>query len=428
MKRFGRGVLALDAVSFGVATGEMVGVAGANGSGKSTLLKALFGIVAPDGGTLRVLELDPRADRRRLRARAGYAAQEAALDPEMTGWETLRLFDALFELPSAGRAARLDDAAAGHGLAEFCARPVGTWSGGERQRLNLALASLHAPELLLLDEPTAALDPRGRRELWARLSAWRDAGRTIIVASHDLGDVAAHCDRVLVMRAGRVAAYDTPAALVAAHARARTTITLAAPIDGDDDAARAALAALPGAPEVEVRGETITLWRAANPDGAEPALAVLAARGIRWVRWEREEPDLAAAFFRLTGASPDAADRPGVRGRGGGGGRGRGGGSAGSGAGLGSIRSRESIDRAARDGSSGSADPAERSGSAESGDAVAQSGSADVARHPADRQARGDRDAATTSADDAARAASTESAGVDGSAEAGSAEGGRGRG
>lgn len=324
-KRYGGGVRALDGVSFEVPPGELVGIVGANGSGKSTLLRAVYGIVAPDAGTLAVLGADPRRDRRRVRARAGYAGQEPALDPEMTGWETLRLFHALLGLPGSGRAARLAAAAGEHGLAEFCGRPVGTWSGGERQRLNLALAGLHAPALLLLDEPTASLDPQGRRALWRRMAAWRAEGRTTLVVTHDLPDVAAHCDRVLVMRAGRVAACDTPARLVADHARARTTVTLAAPAAAESDGLRSALAALPGAPGVEVKGETVTLWRDRHPDGGEPALEVLAAHGLRWRTWTREEPDLAAAFFRLAGAGPGRPARGGGGGRGGGG-RGGGGG------------------------------------------------------------------------------------------------------
>jgi ABC-type multidrug transport system ATPase subunit len=335
-RRFAGGVSALDAVSFAAGPGELVALAGANGAGKSTLLKALFGIVHPDAGTAQVLGMDVRRQRTAVRARTGYASQDAALDPEMTGWETLRLFHALLGLAPRERERRLRDAADEHGIAHVCDRFVGTWSGGERQRLNLALATLHDPPVILLDEPTASLDPDGRRALWRRLAAWRDAGRTVLVATHDLADAAARCDRVLVMRAGRVVADDAPDALVAAHARARTTVTLADAPDGAADGLSGALAALPDAPEVEVRGDTVTLWRARHPDGGEPALDVLASRGVRWRAWEREEPDLAAAFFRLTGAAPSSASSVGAgdgRRPGGGGGRGGGRGAGGRGRG-----------------------------------------------------------------------------------------------
>jgi len=311
-KSFG-GVRALDGVSFALPAGELVGVAGANGSGKSTLLRLLAGILEADAGTVRVLGRHPRRERAALRREAGYAGQEAALDPEMTGWETLRLFHALLGLPHGERGRRLETAVEEHGLAEVCGRRVSGWSGGQRQRLHLALATLHAPRLVLLDEPTASLDPEGRRALWDRLTAWCREGRTVVVSTHDLAEVAAHCDRVLLFRGGRLLAAERPAALVAAHSRPRTVITLArAP---DADAMRGALAVLHGVTEVAVRGETVTLWRDRHPAGAEPALELLAARGMVYRGYERREPELADAYFRLTGSAPDA-ERP-ARGRGG---------------------------------------------------------------------------------------------------------------
>ncbi|HYJ78729.1 MAG TPA: ABC transporter ATP-binding protein [Longimicrobiaceae bacterium] len=302
-KAFPGGVRALDGVGCTVPAGELVALVGANGSGKTTLLRVLAGIVAPDAGAVEVLGLRPRQDRRALRARVGYAGQDAALDPELTGWETLRLFHALLGLHDGGREERLAGVVHDYGLMEFQSRRVAACSGGQRQRLHLALAALHSPALLLLDEPGASLDPEGRRELWARLAAWRDAGRTVLAATHDLADAAARCDRVLLLHAGRVLADGAPAALVAAHARARTVVTLAGPPGAEGGALRAALAALPGAPEVALDRQTLTLWRDRNPPGAEPALEVLAAHGVACRGFERADPDLAGAFFRLTGAA-----------------------------------------------------------------------------------------------------------------------------
>ncbi|HEX2207685.1 MAG TPA: ABC transporter ATP-binding protein, partial [Longimicrobium sp.] len=225
-KAFGP-VRALHGIDLAVPRGTLVGLVGANGSGKSTLLRVLAGIVAADDGKVEVLGMDPRRDRASLRPRTAYAGQDAALDPEMTGWETLRLFHALQALPRAERAACLSHVADRSGLAAFAGRAVGTWSGGQRQRLHLALATLHDPDLLMLDEPAAALDPDGRRDLWRQLAEYRDSedGRTALVATHDLADVAAHCDLAVVLHQGRLVAADAPAALVAAHARARTALT-----------------------------------------------------------------------------------------------------------------------------------------------------------------------------------------------------------
>lgn len=331
-KAFGS-VRALESIDLAIPRGALVGLIGANGSGKSTLLRILAGIVAADDGRVQVMGMDPRAGRAALRARTAYAGQDAALDPEMTGWETLRLFHALQGLPRAEREACVSFAADRSGVAAFAGRPVGTWSGGQRQRLHLALATLHDPDLLMLDEPAAALDPDGRRDLWRQLAGYRDSGdgRTALVATHDLADVAAHCDLAVVLHQGRLIAADAPAALVAAHARARTAFTLAREAAAADGLGPL-LARLPGVQEVSVTGKTVIVWRDEGPDGADPLLGVLASAGHTVRGYAHHEPDLAGAYFRLTGspwAVPELADGRGAgggSGRGGGGGRGTGGG------------------------------------------------------------------------------------------------------
>ncbi len=323
-KTFAGGVRALDGVDLDVAAGQLVGVIGGNGSGKSTLLRVLFGVVRPDEGTVRVMGTDPRRDPSAVRARAAYAGQEAALDPEMTGWETLRLFHALRGLPASGRAECLDQVVDGYGLRPFADRRVGTWSGGQRQRLHLALEAIHGPPLLLLDEPTSSLDPEGRRDLWRRAVEWRDAENTLLIATHDLAEVAAHCDRVLLLHRGRLIADDAPAALVAAHGRARAVATLERdPADAEVHGIGPMLARLPDVREVTVAGRTVTVWRDAPVEGIDPVLPVLQDLGFGYVAYERHAPDLADAYFRLTG-QPWAADEAPRRGGGGGGGRGGG--------------------------------------------------------------------------------------------------------
>lgn len=336
-------VRALYGIDLAIPAGALVGIIGGNGSGKTTLLRVLAGIVAADGGRAEVLGMDPRRARSSLRARTAYAGQDAALDPEMTGWETLRLFHALEGLPRGEREACLSGVADRAGLRAFADRPVGTWSGGQRQRLHLALATLHAPDLLMLDEPAAGLDPDGRRDLWGQLAGFRDSGdaRTALVATHDLADVAAHCDLAVLLHQGRLVAADAPAALVAAHARARTAFTLAREAPAED-ALGPLLARLPGVQEVSVSGATVIVWRDGSPDGADPLLGVLASAGHTVRGYEHHEPDLAGAYFRLTGspwAVPELAGPGGAagggEGRGGGSGGGRGGGGGGRGGGGG---------------------------------------------------------------------------------------------
>lgn len=348
VKTFGGGVRALDGVSLTLPAARLAALVGANGSGKSTLLRALFGAVRSDEGSVRVLGHDPTADAAQLRPLMGYASQDAALDPEMTGREMLRLFDALRGLPRRDRSERMEAIAAEHGLESFRDRLIGTYSGGQRRRLHLALETMHAPRLLLLDEPTAGLDPSARRALWGRLGALRDAGVTVLAATHDLEDVAAHCDRAFLMAHGRMLASGSPARLVAEHCRATTLITLAAPTAGEGGRIREALRALDGNPEISIDEFTVTIARDEHPAIGEPALDALAHAGIAYRRYERRDPDLAGVYFRLSGtplaaATPAAAqgsapDMRGGGGRGGGGRAGAGRGDAGRGGGGGNGR------------------------------------------------------------------------------------------
>ena len=301
MKAFSAGVRALDRIKLSIPSGELVALVGPNGSGKSTLLKILYGLTAADAGDAQVLGLDSQRDRASLRTQVGYAEQETALDPEMTGRETLRLFYALRSLPHRDRDARLARLAEEYGIHSFCHRQVRTYSGGERQRLHLALETIHEPRLLLLDEPTANLDPAARRALWSRLAAWRDVGRTLLVATHDLAELETYCDRVVLLDRGHILANEAPHTLIATHGRAYTTITLACGLGSNAEGLASELRALPEEPEVTIDGGTITLWRAHNPEGSEPALDLLASREVSHLRVERAEPDLASVYFRLSG-------------------------------------------------------------------------------------------------------------------------------
>ena len=314
MRTFDAGVRALDGIKLSIPFGELVALVGPNGSGKSTLLEILYGVTTANAGDVQVLGLDPRRDRASLRAQVGYAGQETALDPEMTGRETLRLFYALRSLPHRDRDARLARLAEGYDLDSYCHRPVRTYSGGERQRLHLALEAMHEPRLLLLDEPTASLDPTARLAFWNRLVAWRDGGRTVLVSTHDLAEVATYCDRVILLDRGHILADDTPRVLIAKQGRAGTIITLPYKLGGNAEWLVAKLRELPEKPEIAIDEGTITLWRTRNPEGSEPALDLLASRRISYLRVERAEPDLASVDFRFAGKGLEA---PGERNRGG---------------------------------------------------------------------------------------------------------------
>src|SRR5262249_62339831 len=138
-----------------------------------------------------------------LRRRASFVSQELALDPEMTGAHTLRLFAVLYGLPSESIAGRVDQLARSLELTRHLEMPVQAYSGGLRRRLHLAVGLLHEPELLLLDEPNAGLDPAGRAFLWALLKRWAERSRSVVVVTHDLSEVERHCHRVAEVAAGK---------------------------------------------------------------------------------------------------------------------------------------------------------------------------------------------------------------------------------
>jgi ABC-2 type transport system ATP-binding protein len=316
-------VRALDGVECALREGELIALVGGNGSGKSTILRLLAGVLAPDEGAIEVFGADPWSGDAATRMRTGYASQEAALDPEMTGLETLRLFHALRGLSHHDRDELIAHIVDEFGLAEFAHRRIAGYSGGQRQRLHLAIETIHAPRLLLLDEPTASLDPAARASLWARLAAWRAEGRTIVVVTHDIREAERFCDRVIVLQRGRVVADATPAELVAVHGRSRTTIGLT----GDQyqmAGVKELLEQQLDRARVTINGATIAIARRNEPSDPDPALELLHDHRIPFARYERQPADLASAFAELTGESLGAPEvRAGRSGRGTGGGRGQ---------------------------------------------------------------------------------------------------------
>ncbi|HEY7216682.1 MAG TPA: ABC transporter ATP-binding protein [Thermoanaerobaculia bacterium] len=206
-------VRALSDVDLDLPSGALTVLLGANGAGKTTLLRILAGLLAPSAGTVEVLGIPRPADsprRRELRRRVTYVSQEPALDPEMTGGEILSLLAALYGVARRDRARRTGDLADAFGLRNHLGRPVRIWSGGLKRRLHLAAGMIHDPELLLLDEPTAGLDPEGNDFLWAELARRAREGRAVAVVTHDLAAAERHADRVVILEQGRIAAMGEP--------------------------------------------------------------------------------------------------------------------------------------------------------------------------------------------------------------------------
>jgi len=217
--RFGP-TTALAGVDLELRHGEITALVGANGSGKTTLLRILAGIVEPSAGEVEVLGIgqpvrSDRGTRRVLRRRTSYVSQDPALDPEMTGGEILTLAATLYGVRRRRRRRRVAELATGFGVDSHLSRRVSTWSGGLRRRLHLAAGMIHDPELLLLDEPTAGLDPKGRELLWADLEARAERGRAVAIVTHDLAAAERHAATVAILDRGALIAAGSPEELLA---------------------------------------------------------------------------------------------------------------------------------------------------------------------------------------------------------------------
>ncbi|MBV9647215.1 MAG: ABC transporter ATP-binding protein [Candidatus Eremiobacteraeota bacterium] len=209
-KRYGN-VTALNGITFSVASGTIFGLLGRNGAGKTTALESCIGLVRPTSGSVRVLGLDPARskDLGRLRGRFGVQLQTTSLPEKATAREILDLYAVYYGLKPAA-----DAMAARVGLEGRVDRFVGVMSGGEKQRLALALALQHDPDVLFLDEPSAGMDAYGRRVLWTEVERLKRAGKTIVLTTHYIEEADRLCDDVCVIQYGRIVARDTPVRLV----------------------------------------------------------------------------------------------------------------------------------------------------------------------------------------------------------------------
>ncbi len=204
-RRFGD-FLAVDHLTFAVEPGQVIGYLGPNGSGKTTTIRMLLGIIRPTSGSATVLGFDAARQSEQVRARTGYMSQKFALYHELTARENLTFYAGVYGVRSRQRIAEVIEQL---GLAQVTAQPVGTLSAGWRQRLALAAAIVHRPQLLLLDEPTSGVDPTARRAFWDLIYGLVAEGITALVTTHYM-DEAEYCQRIGILSAGRLLALDTP--------------------------------------------------------------------------------------------------------------------------------------------------------------------------------------------------------------------------
>lgn len=284
-------VVAVDDLSFEVNEGEIFGLLGRNGAGKSTAVESIAGLVRPDRGEVRVLGLDPRRDRRRLLPKLGVQLQSSALHWSLTVRELVRLYRTFYKT-----GAEPDELIAVLGLEARRDVRFDKLSGGEAQRLSIALALVGNPKVALLDELTTGLDPEARRQIWSLMSSLRTAGVTILLVSHLMEEVERLCDRVALIDHGRIVAEDSPAGLVSqAGLGQRVRFRSSAPFD------KTVLASVSEVTSVEVDSAQVTVH--GTGELLQAVSTALVRAGVVVTETRLFRPTLDDAFLALTGRS-----------------------------------------------------------------------------------------------------------------------------
>jgi ABC-2 type transport system ATP-binding protein len=307
---------AVDGLSFTVRRGELFGLLGPNGAGKTTTIGVLTTRVRPTGGRALVDGVDVVRDPVQAKRRLAVVPQRPNLDRSLSARQNLLFHAAYFGMPAAERERRADELLAELGLADRGADKVDRLSGGQSQRLMIARALMHEPQVLFLDEPTTGLDPQARLFVWDRLRDLRARGVTMVLTTHDMDEAAELADRVGIMDHGRLLALDTPAALTAGVPGSSTLeagVDLGADGDGVGSTLVTALGELPGVERCERVGagtagadgyHHTTLRLYASVDTASllvPVAQTLAAHGAALADVRLGQPTLEDVFIGLTG-------------------------------------------------------------------------------------------------------------------------------
>jgi len=300
VKRYPKSAVnAVDGISFGVRPGEVFGLLGPNGAGKTTTVGMLTTRVRPTAGKATVGGVDVTADPVAARGRLAVVPQRSNLDRSISIRDNLTFHAAYHGVPAGEAAERADELLEQFGLIERGNVKPDMFSGGQAQRVMIARALMHQPQVLFLDEPTTGLDPAARLFVWDRLRELRERGVTLFLTTHDMQEAATLADRVGIMDHGHLLAIDTPDALMRSLPGS-TTLELAT--QGGDGAVLDALGAMDQVERVEAVDGRIRLYLAGDaPQMVAPAAAVLAEHGLHLDDVKLGTPSLEDVFIHLTG-------------------------------------------------------------------------------------------------------------------------------
>jgi ABC-2 type transport system ATP-binding protein len=303
VKDFKGGVRAVDGIDLQVAPGEIYGFLGPNGAGKSTTVLVLTTLLPPTSGTARVAGLDVMHRGPEVRRAIGASLQESALDPFLTGSEHMRLQSSLHGLGKGERELRGRELLERVGLTEAAERKVGGYSGGMKRRLDLALALVHRPRILFLDEPTTGLDPQSRAALWDEVRRLADEGVTVFLTTQYLEEADVLADRVGIIDRGKIVAEGTPAELKAGIGRPSVEVVPGDP--GDRERLIAALARFGEEAAASTGSVAVRL-----PEGVGDLAEIVRAldtEGLQIADLRLHSPTLDDVFLAKTGRSLEGA-------------------------------------------------------------------------------------------------------------------------
>ncbi len=295
-KRFGE-LVAVDRVDLSVPKAQVYGFLGPNGSGKSTTIRMLCGLLTPSAGEIEVLGLRIPEQAEALRLRTGYMTQKFSLFEDLTVRENLEFLAAVQGLDKSRARRRIDELVGHYHFEDRQQQLAGTMSGGQKQRLALAGAVIHEPELLFLDEPTSAVDPESRRDFWEKLFDLADAGTTLLVSTHYM-DEAERCHRIAILDTGALVADGTPGELTSVLAGRTLEVQAVQP-----RRAQQLLVGLPGVLSVAQVGNSLRVLMAANGDAQARITEALRSAGVR-AEVVAATPNLEDVFVSATRGRP----------------------------------------------------------------------------------------------------------------------------